>query len=65
MDHPDKKERTDLENGLIGRFLEGDAGAFSGLVDLYKDRVHQFIICVLGPDRDSEDIAKEVFIQIY
>lgn len=65
MDCPDKNERTNLENGLISRFLAGDTGAFAGLVDLYKDRIHQFIMCILGPDRESEDIAQEVFIQIY
>lgn len=65
MDYPDKDERTKLENGLISRFQAGDADAFAGLVDLYKDRIHQFIVCILGPDRESEDIAQEVFIQIY
>lgn len=65
MDYPDKNERTNLENGLISRFQTGDADAFAGLVDIYKDRIHQFIVCILGPDRESEDIAQEVFIQIY
>lgn len=65
MDLQDKKELTLLENELVSRFLGGEADAFSRLVELYKDRVHQFIICLLGPDRESEDIAQEVFIQIY
>lgn len=53
------------ENELIGRFMNGSESAFAELVDLYKDRIHQFIICILGPDREAEDIAQEVFIQIY
>lgn len=65
MDYPDKDERTKLENGLISRFLAGETGAFAGLVDLYKNRIHQFIVCIMGPDRESEDIAQEVFIQLY
>lgn len=65
MEYPDKKELTALENSLVLRFQEGDEEAFAGLVELYKDRVHQFIICILGPDRESEDLAQEVFIQIY
>lgn len=65
MDYRDKKERMAAENDLISRFLGGEPAAFARLVELYKDRVHQFIICVLGPDRESEDIAQEVFIQIY
>ena len=65
MEHLDKKGLMELENTLISRFTGGDAEAFAGLVELYKDRVHQFIICILGPDREAEDIAQEVFIQIY
>ncbi|MDO8805560.1 MAG: RNA polymerase sigma factor [Elusimicrobiota bacterium] len=65
MEHPDRKELIELENSLISRFIGGDAEAFAGLVDIYKDRVHQFILCILGPDREAEDIAQEVFIQIY
>lgn len=65
MDFQDKKELTVLENELVSRFLGGETEAFARLVELYKDRVHQFILCILGPDRESEDIAQEVFVQIY
>lgn len=65
MDFRDKKELTFLENELVSRFLGGEADAFARLAELYKDRVHQFILCILGPDRESEDIAQEVFVQIY
>ncbi|OGS56066.1 MAG: hypothetical protein A3J79_14100 [Elusimicrobia bacterium RIFOXYB2_FULL_62_6] len=65
MEYPDRTRSSDLENGLIARFTGGDTEAFAGLVELYKDRIHQFIICILGPDREAEDIAQEVFIQIY
>jgi RNA polymerase sigma-70 factor (ECF subfamily) len=64
MQDQDKKDLSP-ENAFIDRFLNGSQSAFAELVDLYKDRVHQFIICVLGPDREAEDIAQEVFIQIY
>lgn len=65
MEYPDKKDLAVLENQLVSLFLGGDLDSFARLVDLYKDRVHQFILCILGPDRDAEDIAQEVFIQIY
>jgi RNA polymerase sigma-70 factor (ECF subfamily) len=65
MDCPDKKELAALENSLIARFIAGDTDAFARLAEIYKDRVHQFIVCILGPDRESEDIAQEVLIQIY
>lgn len=65
MEYPDRIISIDLENGLISRFRGGDTEAFAGLVELYKDRIHQFVLCILGPDREAEDIAQEVFIQIY
>jgi hypothetical protein len=42
MDYPDRKRAVELENGLITRFIGGDEAAFTGLVELYKDRIHQF-----------------------
>ena len=65
MECQNRKELTELENGLVLRFIEGDADAFVRLAELYKDRIHQFILCILGPDREAEDIAQDVFIQIY
>ena len=65
MDRPDKNALALLEKGFIERIRRGDAGAFAGLAELYKDRLHQFILCILGPDREAEDIAQEAFIQIY
>ncbi|MDA8130367.1 MAG: sigma-70 family RNA polymerase sigma factor [Elusimicrobia bacterium] len=65
MGPPDKKELAARENALAERFIGGDVSAFADLVELYKDRVHRFITCILGPDRESEDIAQEVFIQVY
>jgi len=65
MDYPDKNALAALEKGLIERFMSGEADAFAGLAELYKDRIHQFILCILGPDRESEDIAQEAFVQIY
>ena len=65
MDHSDRKSLAALENSLIENFRKGEDDAFAGLAELYKDRIHQFILCILGPDREAEDIAQEAFIQIY
>jgi RNA polymerase sigma-70 factor (ECF subfamily) len=65
MDYPDKNALAMLEKGLIERFRNGEEDAFAGLAELYKDRLHQFILCILGPDREAEDIAQEAFVQIY
>ena len=65
MDYPDRNTLAAREKELLERFIKGDENAFAGLADLYKDRIHQFILCILGPDREAEDIAQEVFVQIY
>ncbi|OGR64416.1 MAG: hypothetical protein A2X31_03735 [Elusimicrobia bacterium GWB2_63_22] len=65
MEYTDKNGLAGLEKALVARFQGGDTAAFSGLADLYKDRLHQFILCLLGPDREAEDIAQEAFVQIY
>ena len=65
MDYPDKNALAAMEKGLIERIRNGEEEAFAGLADLYKDRLHQFILCILGPDREAEDLAQEAFVQIY
>ena len=45
--------------------MRGGNADFAVLVDQYKDRIHQFVLCILGPDREAEDITQEVFVQIY
>jgi len=62
---PDKDELAARESCLTERFISGDVSAFAELAELYKDRVHGFVACILGPDRESEDIAQEVLIQVY
>lgn len=62
---PDITRFAAPERDLIARIRNGDDKAFSGLVEMYKDRIHQFILCILGPDREAEDLVQEVFIQIY
>lgn len=65
MAYSDKSDFKNLENSIVKRFINGENAVFSELVELYKNRIHQFIVCIMGPDRESEDMAQEVFIEIY
>lgn len=65
MEYPDRQKSESRENAAIGRFRNGETAAFAELAELYKDRIHRFIACILGPDREAEDIAQEAFVQMY
>lgn len=51
----------DLINGL----RNGDESAFRFLVETYKDRVFNTAIGIVQNAEDAEDVAQEVFIQVY
>lgn len=50
---------------LLQHVLNDDQNAFRELVDRYKAYVFAIILKVLPTSSDAEDIAQEVFIQIY
>jgi len=49
----------------INQFLSGDEKAFDALVRKYQDRVLNITYSLIGRDRESEDIAQEVFLKVY
>lgn len=49
----------------IERFLAGEAEGFTMLVRKYQDRVLNIVYSLIGQDRESEDIAQEVFLKVY
>jgi RNA polymerase sigma-70 factor (ECF subfamily) len=49
----------------IEQFLNGDDKGFEMLVRKYQDRVLNIIYSLVGKDRESEDIAQEVFLKVY
>ncbi|MDQ7774328.1 MAG: sigma-70 family RNA polymerase sigma factor [Elusimicrobiales bacterium] len=61
----DKSRARSRENDLARLAGTGDLRAFSELVEIFKDRLHQFILCIIGPDRETEDLTQEAFIRIY
>jgi RNA polymerase sigma factor (sigma-70 family) len=50
---------------LIQGLRNGDEAAFKYLVDNYKDRVFNTAIGIVQNAEDAEDVAQEVFIQVY
>lgn len=53
------------EQELIQRLKEGDETAFKYLVDTYQERVYNTAIGIVQNAEDAEDVAQEVFIQVY
>lgn len=49
----------------IEEFLNGDEKGFEMLVRKYQDRILNIIYSLIGKDRESEDIAQEVFLKVY
>ncbi len=50
---------------LIQGLRNGDETAFRYLVDTYQDRVFNTAIGIVQNAEDAEDVAQEVFIQVY
>ena len=53
------------ENELIQGLKNGDEVAFKFLVDNYQDRVFNTSLGIVQNAEDAEDVAQEVFIQVY
>lgn len=53
------------ESELIAGLQNGEEMAFKHLVENYKDRVYNTAIGVVQNAEDAEDVAQEVFIQVY
>ena len=53
------------EKELIDLLKQKDREAFKSIVDQYKDMVFNTAIGILQNEEDAEDIAQEVFIQVY
>lgn len=53
------------EQELITGLKKGEESAFRYLVDNYQDRVYNTALGILQNAEDAEDVAQEVFIQVY
>ena len=55
----------DPDAALMLRVKEGDAAAFSELVDKYKQPVINLVYRMLHDATEAEDLAQNVFVQVY
>jgi RNA polymerase sigma-70 factor, ECF subfamily len=57
--------QPDPDAALMLRVKRGDRAAFTGLVDKYKQPVMNFIYRSLRDETEAEDLAQNVFLQVY
>lgn len=50
---------------LVERARNGDARAFEGLVDTYKDRIYSYVSRMLHDPVEAEDIAQDTFVRAF
>lgn len=62
---PDVALPDELEQKLIERLVARDERAFNELVRLYERRVFSLIFRMLGNAAEAEDMAQEVFVQVF
>ncbi len=53
------------EHELIQGLKNGDELAFKELVETHKDRIYNTALGIVQNSEDAEDVAQEVFIQVY
>ena len=53
------------EKELIFSLQKGDPGAFRHVVDTWQHMVYNTVLSIVQDTEEAEDIAQEVFIQIY
>jgi RNA polymerase sigma-70 factor (ECF subfamily) len=57
--------QPDPDAVLMLRVKRGDRAAFAGLVEKYKQPVMNFVFRSLRDETESEDVAQNVFLQVY
>ncbi len=53
------------EDQLISALQKGDEHAFKWLVDTYQHMVYNTILGIVQHPQEAEDVAQEVFVQVY
>jgi RNA polymerase sigma-70 factor (ECF subfamily) len=54
-----------MESNLISKLKSGDMQAFKELVDVYQERIINVCYAFTHNRQDAEDVAQEVFIEIF
>ena len=58
-------DQSDPDAALMLRVKRGDRAAFTELVDKHKQPVMNFIFRMLHDEAEAEDLAQNVFLQVY
>lgn len=53
------------ENLLVERLKQGDERAFDEIVNSYQGMVYNTVLGLVQQEEDAEDIAQDVFVQVY
>ena len=53
------------ERTLVDLLKQGDEGAFRAMVETWQDMVYNTTLGIVQVPADAEDIAQEVFVQVY
>jgi len=54
-----------IERRFVERLQRHDERAFNELVDVYSPRVYRLVVRMLGRRDEAEDMAQEVFVQVF
>lgn len=57
--------RDESDGSLVRRVLAGEADAYAGLVERYRDRLGRYAVRMLGNMADAEDALQETFVRGY
>lgn len=58
-------ELSNSEKGLLLQIINGDAGAFAEIYDLYKDRIFAFAFTLTKSKEIAEEATQEVFVKLW
>lgn len=61
----DRLDTFSSEAWLIERAQQQDESAFDQIVELYADKLYNYIVRMLGNSQDAEDVLQEVFLRAY
>ena len=57
--------KGESDGALVRRVLEGDTGAYAGLVARYRDRLGRYAMRMLGNEADAEEALQDTFVRGY
>lgn len=64
MVNNDPASQPDIDS-LVNQAQQGDDGAFTALVDEYKNSIYNYVVRMLHDRTEAEDIAQETFVRAY